>query len=1187
MTLQIISGRSGTGKTTRIHKEMIEKLKSDVLGSPIYLIVPDQMTFTAEYELTNHYDIEGMMRAQVLSFKRFAWQILQRTGGVAKEKMDGFGYRMMIRQVLEEHRDELELFRQSAGKHGFTQEVEMLLREFGQYDVTSETIGPLIEALEQSAATNTLLSKLKDMQVIVRAMEEKLGDRYVDGESFYPILVEQLMNVDDIAESEFYLDGFVRFSKREFDIVLCLMQLAKKVTITLPFYDPEHASQENDDELFHQGALTYSKLMDAALEFNIEVEPRIHLERNYRFKCDDLQHIEENFELITPGRKQSDCSGVQIVEGANRRAEVQFISREILRLVRESDVRFRDIGIMYRQPDVYDDMIKTSFIQHDIPYFSNEKRPMLHHPLIELVRSVLEAIDTDWQYEPIFRGVKTDLFFPLGSEMQQYRERMDQLENFVLAKGIFSKSRWKDEEAWQYRRYRTLENTEIVQTDAEKEKELELHAMRDLIRQPLIALENKLKLAKNAREMATALYEFVEDLQVYEKMEKLYVEEYGEAEFTFSSEHEQVWNAWVNVLEQFVILLGDERISLEEMRKLLDEGYGMLQFAGVPPTFDEVTVSTLDFARFDNKKVIFIIGVNDGVYPMRIDKEGLISDAEREMIGQTDFEVAPNSKSKLLQEGFLMYRGMASPKERLYITYASADEEGKGLLPSTYVQRLHKMFEVNGKRTLPHIRVVIDPIDELEKENVQHYLQHPHPTLAYLAVQEKIAMQTKKLPSDWNAVRTYYETEPKWTARLHTVLKPLTRRNVAEQLPEEITVALYGEELHSSISQVEKFYRCPFSHFVSYGLRLQDRPEFKLESFAMGDLFHEALRRIFTERNEKEHIPSSFSECLAIARETVNPLVDIFSYRILESSARYVYIKEKLIRIVARTLFALTEQSKSTKFKAVVHEKPFGMQDAKSTDKKQQSLPPYEIELSNKRKMYLRGQIDRIDTLQTDSELLLRVVDYKSSSRDLDLIEVFHGLSLQLLTYLEVAMRNAKLLVPNAPESIIPVPAGMLYVHVHDPLLKLEEIVDEQVRELQRLEKYKMGGLVTNDLDILSLMDENLPEDRESKIIPVKLTKTGISASSKAVEQEAIPALQQFVMNKHRQAGDAIYTGTTAIEPFSLKTKTACDFCEYKAICQFDPTDGQSYKDLKSMPKKEVVSTILKECGYRDTDETE
>lgn len=1186
MTLQIISGRSGTGKSTYIHKELIENLQSDVLGNPIYMIVPDQMSFTTEFELTNRYEIDGIMRAQVLTFKRLAWFILQRTGGIAKDKMDGFGYRMLIRQVLEEHKQELELFRQAASKRGFTKEVEMLLREFNQYDVTSETIGPLIEQLQGVSTTNTLIAKLKDLQILLAALEEKVGDRYIDGESFYPILVEQLINVDDIAESHVYIDGFVRFSKREFDIVVQLMQLAKKVTITLPF---EHVSDSlDDDALFHQAALTYDKVIQAAQQYGIEIEPRIHLEENYRFEHEDLQHIEQNFDRITPLKKQAEGQGVQIVEGANRRAEIQFIAREIIKLVRESNgqIRYRDIGIMYRQPDVYDDMIKTTFVQFDIPYFSNEKRPMLHHPLIELVRSAVEVVQSDWQYEPVFRGVKTDLFFPLNSHISSYREKVDQLENFVLAKGIFSKKRWEDDTAWTYKRYKTLDNTPTIQTTAEKEMQSLLLEIREIIKQPLLQLDTRLKAATNGKEMATALYDFVESLQVYEKLELLYKEEYDEANFSFSSEHEQVWNNWINVLEQFVLMFGETNISIEELLQLLDEGYEMLQFAGVPPTYDEVTVSTLDYARFDNKKVIFIIGVNDGVYPMRIDKEGLISDSERDIFKQVDFEIAPNSKSKLLQESFLMYRGVTSPKERLYITYATADEEGKGLLPSVYVQRLHKMFEVNGVKTLPYLRVFIDPIEEMEQELVQDYLQHPHPSLAYLTMQLKYAQQTKILAPEWTALKTYYETDSKWAASLQTVMKPLTRRNVAEALPEETTLALYGEELYSSISQVETFYRCPFSHFTSYGLRLQDRPEFKLETFAMGDLFHEALRRIFTER-EKESLPESFAQCMQISRETVDPLVDIFSYRILESSARYVYIKEKLIRIVARTLFALTEQSKATKFQSIVHEKPFGMSDAKSTDKKESSLPAYEIELTNKRKMFLRGQIDRIDTFQKENELLLRVVDYKSSSRDLDLMEVYHGLSLQLLTYLEVALKNAHELVPNSKKELITVPAGMLYVHVHDPLLKLEEIVDDQMRELERLEKYKMGGLVTNERDILTAMDENLLVENESSIIPVKFTKTGISANSKTVDQTALPKLQQFVIEKHRQAGDAIYTGTTEIAPFRLKKKTACDYCEYKAICQFDPSDGQAYRELQSIPKKEIVSTILKECGMHDSGEAE
>ena len=1181
MTLRIISGRAGTGKTTFIHEEMIRDLQSDVLGYPIYMIVPDQVSFTTEYQLTNNYNIEGIMRAQVLTFKRFAWMMLQQTGGIAKDKIDQFGYRMMIRQILDEHKSELVLFRQAAGKTGFTQEVEMLLREFSQYDITSETLPPMIAELEQSGATNTLVAKLKDFLVIVKALEERLGDSYVDGESFYPIVVEQLGNVADIRESHIYIDGFVRFSKREFDIVLEMMKLAKRVTIVLPFEDASAAM--SPDELFHQGALTYDKLMQAAFDLGVEVEQRVEMEEQYRFKCSDLAHIEQNFEKITPQRQLLEGS-FRVIEGANRRSEVQEIAREIRKLTTEQNIRYREIGIMYRQPDMYDDLIATTFKQYNIPYFSNEKRPMLHHPLIELVRSALEAVQSNWQYEPIFRSLKTDLFYPVGGDIHRYREQIDQLENFVIAKGIVGAHRWKDERSWVYKRFRTLEKEDSVQTDRERDMQALIIEARDTIKGPLERLEQLLKEARTGREKATALFTFVEDLDVFTKMEQLYKQEIDEAEYEFASEHEQVWNGWLQILDQFVLMFGDDEVSLEDMMALLDEGYGSLQFSGIPPAYDEVTISTIDYARFDNKKIVFIIGVNDGVYPMRIDKEGLILDNERAFFEQIGVEVAPDSKSKLLQEQYIMYRALTFSTDAVYVTYATADEEGKALLPSTYVQKLLKMF-IPAEGTSIVKRVYIDPIEELEADAVWHYLYHPHPSLGYLTMQLKQSQITRELTDVWVALEHFYE-HSEWQPLLHKVKRPLYRKNVAEALSEDNTKELYGSELYTSVSRIEQFYRCQFAHFSRYGLGLQERTEFKLESFAMGDLFHEALRTILT---NGEKPAETYMECLEQARKTVDPLVEIFSYRILESSARYTYIKEKLIRIVARTLYALIEQSKSSKFKAVAHEKPFGIDDQKSTTEQEKSLPALELELSNNRKMYLRGQIDRIDTFEKDNEVLLRVVDYKSSSRDLDLNEVYFGLSLQLLTYLQVALQNANEILPDLQKEIFVVPAGMLYVHVHDPLLKLEEVVDEQVRELQRLEQFRMNGLISAQHDVITAMDERLIDEKESKIIPVKLKTNGeVAAASKTVDHDVLPSISQFVLAKHKEAGEEIFTGKTTIDPFRMKTKTACDYCSYKSVCQFDPTDGlQSYRELKPTKKDDVIQLIRKECGLHDSDEAE
>ncbi|WP_431029218.1 helicase-exonuclease AddAB subunit AddB [Lysinibacillus sp. LZ02] len=1181
MSLRIISGRAGVGKTTVIHQEIIDDLKQHPLGHPIFIIVPDQMSFTTEHDLTNKYDVRGIMRAQVLTFKRLAWFILQETGGIAKERIDSFGYRMLLRRILEEHKEEFQLFRQAAGKRGFTQEVEMLLREFSQYDITSESIVLLIAELEQVKASNTLIAKMKDFHIILRELEERIGDSYVDGEGFYPILVEQLQHSSKIKEAHIYIDGFVMFTKRELAIVQQLLALAKRVTIVLPFDDVTAATQP--EALFHRAAFSYDKLIQEAMQLGVEVEPRVHLEHTFRFTNDDLLHIEKQFHAPVPVQKQA-IGYAQIMEGANRRAEVQGIAREILRLVHEEGVRYRDIGIMYRQADVYDPIIHTTFAQYGIPFFSNEKRPMLHHPLIELTRSALEVIQSNWQYEPIFRGVKTDLFFPLNSDMDTMREQVDQLENFVIAKGI-QHNRWKEDKFWVYKRFRTLEKIGTVQTSAEAEMEQLLHRARDMIRTPLLALEKKIKAAENGLELAKAIYEFIDDLKVYEKLQALKEQELEEAVFEFASEHDQVWNGWVNVLDQFALMFGDQQIALEDAMQVLEEGFDALEFSNIPPSLDEVTVATVEFSRFDNMKVVFVIGVNDGVYPMRIDKEGLISDAEREYFDAIDYELAPNSRSKLLQEAFLIYRAMSSPTDRLYLTFPSADEESKGLLPSLYINRLHKLFEVDGKRTLPHTRIYIDPIEELEKEQILHYLRHPSPAVAYLTMQLKHAEVNGELAEEWVALQAFYERHPTWQEVLYDVTKPLYKKNVAETLVDENTAALYGEELSASVSRIEQFFRCPFAHFTSYGLRLEERNEYKLETFAMGDLFHEALRMILTSQDEP---PKTYSECLQQARSTVEPLVGVFSYSILESSSRYIYIKEKLIRVVARTLFALTEHAKVSKFKPIVHEKPFGKRDDKGVQEEEQALPALEIELDNRRKMILRGQIDRIDAYEEKESVYLRVVDYKSSSRDIDLNEVYHGLSLQLLTYLDVALKNASLILPKAEKEIIVAPAGMLYVHVHDPLIRLEEVVDEQIRELNRLEKYRMNGLVTSDIDILEAMDSDLPEIKKSNVIPVSLTSKGLGAHSKVVDDTAMPALQQFVIEKHKEAGNEIFAGKTSISPFRLKKKTACDYCSYKAVCQFDPSDGtQAYEDLSAQKPNAIIEKIKKECGLHDSNEAE
>ncbi len=1203
MSLRVISGRAGTGKTAFVHKEIVEDLKENPLGSPIFIIVPDQMTFSTEYELTNHYGLDGIMRAQVMTFKRLAWFVLQSEGGITKERIDGTGYRMLIRRILEEHKEEFLLFRQAAGKRGFTKEVEQILKEFSQYNINVETIEPLIDTLKETGASKILLHKMHDLQIILKQLNERIGLDYVDGDGYFPLLIERIPKMESLRETHVYLDGFVSFTEQEFAILKQLLLYTKRVTVVLPFEDAQRDKLEG--AVFYRAAMSYEKLqhelkkIQVENNITIEEEQRIHLDMNYRSKHPDLYHIEQNFHApyFAPIYAQHH---IQVIEAANPRAEVQAIAQEIKRLVVEEGKRYKDIGIMYRQADVYDAILATTFKQYEIPLFSNEKRSMLYHPLIEFSRSVLEIITTNWKYEPIFRSVKTDLYFAQNAKITEMRNQVDVLENFVIAKGIVH-DRWFNEEVWHYRRFKSLEKINAIQTEDELKQEKRLKEARDIIRKPVSALQQKLKQAKTGREIVIALYEFMDQLDVYKKLVKMQEKEEQANALHQSFEHEQAWNGWVHILEQFDLMFGNKEITVEDAAQILDEGFETLQFSSVPPTLDEVTVSTLEFARFDNMQAIFIIGVNDGVYPMRMDAGGLLSDDERATFEKSDFELAPGIKSRLLQESFLFYRAISSPTDNLFITFSSADEESKGKLPSLYINRLHKLFEVETadgekQKTLPHKRVDIDPLEEIDSKQILNYLRHPSPAVGFLMTQlKKAQLEQKPLKVEWSALQAFYERQPKWQEVLAFVTKPLTQVNEAEPLTEEMATKLYGEDFLASVSRIEKFYSCPYSHFASYGLKLQERAEFKLETFAMGDLFHEAIRKILSD-NEQPIPLNNYRACYEQADQTVTALVNYFSYSILKSSHRFEYIKTKLVKIVARTLFALINQSELSKFKAIAHEKPFGKRDDKNAEKDDQNpLKPLEIELENNRKMYVRGQIDRIDAYKDAENLYLRIIDYKSSGRKLDFTEVYNGISMQLLTYLDVALQNVPILAKESKfvsdlselENIIVQAAGMFYLHVHNPLIQTEDYTELEKIEGLRQEKFKLSGYMLKDVEVAQLMDTSLEPSKTSIIVPAAFKKDENlefnGRSSKVIEPKNMENLQQFVHHKLRDAGNEIYRGNTEIKPYSLSNHTACTFCNYKSVCQFDQAEaGNRFNELKKQSEQEVFENIDKVVCMHD-----
>lgn len=1166
LSLRFVTGRSGSGKTQYIQNELAEMLKDDPLGKPIIVIVPDQMSFSMEHSLSVDYGLNGIIRAQVLTFKRLAWRILQETSGITRKEVDGFGYRMIVRSVLEENQHAFKLFKRAASKKGFTEQIGDLMKEFSRYSLDIETMTTVKEELKSKKSPQNLIDKVDDLTLLLTKIEEKLGTTYVDSEGHLALLVSQIQYADLIQGAHIYIDGFESFTTREYEIITELMKYGAYVTVSLPMDDD--LTMDASHELFSTAVRTCHQLTSIAKAEGVNIEAPHYLTPGKRYKTSSLAHLEYAFDHY-PVVPQDGKDAVTFIEAANPRAEIHAVARTIRRLTREGK-RYKDIAILYRQPEKYDVLFETIFSHYDIPVFISQKKPMLHHPLIEFSRSILEAITSGWAFEPIFRAVKTDLFIPHGEEKELWRERADRLENYCLARGIYG-SRWFDDKRWRVQRYRGLELHKNQQTDEECALEQEIHQVRDLVRTPLKTFEDKFKAANNGRDMAEALFNFMEELHVYDKIIDLRREEELAGRLLGATEHEQAWNEWIQVLDQFVLMFGDKEMDLKEAATILDEGFDSLEFTRIPPSLDQVTVSTIELSSLMNTDVVFVLGVNEGVLPQRVDHEGILSDTDREWFENLGIPLAPTSKMKLMDESYMAYRAFTGAREQLYVSYSLADEEGKSLIPSLYVARIGQVLE-NCER----IQAVLDPEELPEAGHRLEYISHPRATLPFAAMKVKEIEQKIPINTEWQAVLAYYDTDPLWKPIMQQISHPVVEGNKTERLDPTLTEGLYGKSFLTSVSRIESYYSCPFQHFVSFGLKLDERAEYTLEAPDIGDLFHAAIKWVSDEimSRGKTWAELTTEECWAISRQAVETITPYFFNRILLSTNRYKYIQRKLVHIIQRTIQSMRTQARSSKFHPVAIEAAFGPGE---------EMPSLEIPLSGGRAMQLRGRIDRIDATEIDGKKYLRVVDYKSSAQDLELAEVYYGLSLQMLTYLDVALEYAEELLGYGAD-----PAGILYMHIHNPMIRTGESLTKGLIEEEILKSHKMRGYLLDRPTVVEAMDEEI--GRSSKIIPAALKKDGdFTKASRVLSSEDIQLMRKYVRTRHQMAGNAMLYGDTRVYPYKLKDKMPCEYCAYRSICQFDETDPtQKYRLYEKLTPETSLKKMEEEVASNEhSSETE
>jgi ATP-dependent helicase/nuclease subunit B len=548
--------------------------------------------------------------------------------------------------------------------------------------------------------------------------------------------------------------------------------------------------------------------------------------------------------------------------------------------------------------------------------------------------------------------------------------------------------------------------------------------------------------------------------------------------------------------------------------------------------------------------------VNDGIFPSTAMKEGILFDQDRFVLNHLGLELAGDTKVQAFEEQYLVYRTLTIPGRYLRISWPIADDEGRSLRPSIIVSRIKKIFPKVYLRS----DIVSRPYEELDMESVSR----PYPAFRKIVAAIRQKADGREIHDAWKDVYRWF-MENGWEDRFAAVREAFAYRNVAKKVSDEKARLLYGDPVSSSVSRLEKYTACPFSFYVQYGLGAKERKVYRLTPPDIGTFMHAVIER-FSRIVAKENVSwRSFERewCIEQVSKIVDDMLAKMHGRGIAGSRRYTALIARLKRVVARTVWLIAEQIRRSSFDPIDYEVGFGDRE---------KYPPIIIELDSGRQIKLSGRIDRIDALKTQDGTYLSIIDYKSGTKEFKLSDLYYGLQIQLITYMDAIWESEEKKTGG------PVyPGGMLYFKVDDPLVRDKKGLNEEEIEKAIMRKLKMKGLILANVKLIKDMDNTI--DGSSAIIPVTLNKGDvIGKNSSCATLEQFKVMRKYIRHLLKKIGNEIVQGKVDIKPCKKKGITACAYCSFLSICQFDAARKEnSYRLLYDKSGDEIWDLLNKE----------
>lgn len=1159
--IKILTGR----QTDPLQEKILEEAVRNYQQHPehkTFIIVPNHIKFTTEVRAINKLAISknqsetAVKNLHVLSFSRLAWFFLKDAEQGLPTQLDDAASAMLLTHIVEQEKDKLTIFENS--NTGLINQLYSTILQIYDGNVNLEDIDE--DSLDQETK-----SKVHDLRIIYDAFIKEIAGKFSTKNEVQVQLNEILAKNKNLGNTSFYFCDFSHFSLQETLTIKLLMRKAKNVVLAFKtrLGDINPQAEEGDYDYVIQQTISRftSFLQERKMEYTVNSFP-LSPKPTKREILNSLWT-----EAIS---KTDDLNQVQLVKADSRYAEAYFVARTIYQQVALSNYRYHDFLILAPDLKEYETYLTPILRQNKIPFFNDLQQEMKYHPLVVLIENLFNLHDlkgNPFTTSSMLAIFKTHLLIPSWyKEEAEYIHDVDELENFVLAHGI-NHGLWR-------KKFSDFVNAEVIRLDKMDEEVAKIDRLRGYLVDKVTNLFEKLAQEKDSQKALTIFFDFLTENGIAARLEKWRDDANDAGDLQQAQQPEQLWDLLIQLLSDY-LMINPEEFNMDEFFNMLINAFKEANFSQIPSTLDAVNLSEIGMVQTSGYKQVFIIGATSGNLPAIQKMPGFLTTenlAQLQDSFSSDSYLEDNQQLNNLDQNYQFGLSLALAQDRVYVSYPVLNASNETLNSSIYYQRLSdygaREFE---QHDLPE-----------KMQDLLSFITNADASLGYLAYMNSLAKSSA-------ITKLLQLTQKVLPQKTDSVLDASQFDNQPEDIGEELATKLYGENLNSSVSQLETFYKNSYEYFLTYGLRLRRRFENEFDVIQAGNYFHETFDRLVKQLN-KRHLDLAdlnSTELESMLNSVREVMKDEGKYAQLMNDPFNQYLFKCLDHTTSKVAHNWRKSLTKTPLRAKYSELSFGVGE------RLKGLSFAVPDLSGNHHVDLRGKMDRVDlaNFADKDQVLAQVIDYKSSAKKFDLGMFYNGIALQMVSYLDVLANNNRFFAGSDQLSLL----GAFYQTVTRQLERLnsDKLIDSSMNLRQAATdskpKLMYNGIISNDPDILTEAEPLL----EGSTKQVSELYTGVKTKAKggfslpanrSFSEEEIELLLEYDEYLIKEASSQILSGKISLNPYKYgKSQNALTYSDFKDIFFFDAMLRQNqYHEISNMKKKDLLAKIKERLGRED-----